>query len=73
MTPGIDAWTVALRGAVTIEIGPGCTACGACVATCGPKALSVAPKRPDVDQAACTACGACIEVCPANAVTEVRS
>ncbi len=53
---------------MTVEIGRGCTACGACLLTCGPRALSAGPRRPLVDDSRCTDCLACVEVCPADAV-----
>ena len=51
-----------------LTIDARCTACGLCLSTCPERALTRAPKRPAVDQAACTACYACIEVCPVDAI-----
>lgn len=49
-----------------------CTACGACLATCGEGALVRAPRRPLAIASRCTACLACIEICPVDAITVVR-
>jgi ferredoxin len=53
---------------VTVRVGPGCTACGACLITCPTRALSPAPRRPAVDAGRCTDCLACVEVCPTDAI-----
>lgn len=53
---------------VTVAIGSRCTACGVCITTCPEKALSQAPRHPDVAAARCTDCLACVEVCPADAI-----
>jgi len=52
----------------TLTIDARCTACGLCLATCPERALTRAPKRPQVDQPRCTACLLCIEVCPVDAI-----
>jgi ferredoxin len=54
---------------VTVHIGPRCTACGACLATCPTNALRIAPRRPLVVDLRCTDCLACVEVCPADAIS----
>jgi precorrin-8X/cobalt-precorrin-8 methylmutase len=53
---------------VTVLVADRCTACGACLLTCPEAALSAAPLRPAVDDAACTDCLACLEVCPVDAI-----
>ena len=50
-----------------------CTACGACLVTCPPRALVAAPRRPDVLPGRCTGCLACIEVCPRDAISEAAT
>lgn len=55
---------------MTVVIAPSCTACGLCLATCPPRALRPAPKRPDVLDGRCTDCWLCIEVCPVDAISE---
>lgn len=55
---------------MSVSIGPSCTACGACLATCPEGALVPAPRRPDVVHTLCTGCLACIEICPAGAIRE---
>ena len=55
---------------------PGCTGCGACVAPCGPRAVTLAAARPDgfgekravVDAERCTGCGDCVPACPHDAM-----
>lgn len=54
----------------TVGVGPECTACGACIATCPVRALLPAPGRPMVMDDRCTACGECIEICPRGAIVE---
>jgi electron transport complex protein RnfB len=56
---------------VTVTIAPACTACGACLATCPPRALRPAPRRPTVIDDRCTDCWACIEICPVDAITAI--
>jgi ferredoxin len=49
-----------------------CTGCGACVAPCGPRAITLGTERPGgfgakravVDPARCTGCGDCLPACP---------
>jgi ferredoxin len=53
---------------LTVSITTGCTACGACLATCPTGALLIAPLRPQVDDRGCIDCWACIEICPADAI-----
>ena len=53
---------------VTVAVGPACTGCGLCIATCPERVLRPGPKRPVADQEGCTACLACVEVCPVDAV-----
>jgi Pyruvate/2-oxoacid:ferredoxin oxidoreductase delta subunit len=53
----------------TVTIGPGCTACGACLITCPTGALGPAPGRPALVAERCTGCLACLEVCPADAIS----
>lgn len=69
MTPGVTGSTLA-RGSRwgTVTVGDGCTACGACLATCGPRALLPAPRRPVVAAERCTGCLDCVEICPAGAI-----
>ena len=57
------------RRQLLVEIGPSCTACGACLITCPAKALRPAPRRPQLDTGACTGCLECVEVCPASAIS----
>jgi ferredoxin len=54
---------------MTLVIDDRCTACGACIVTCPERALTPAPKRPDVNDVRCTLCLACIEVCPRDAIS----
>jgi ferredoxin len=54
---------------MTLVIDDRCTACGACIVTCPERALTPAPKRPDVNDVRCTLCLACIEVCPTDAIS----
>jgi ferredoxin len=58
---------------MTVEIAAGCTACGACLATCPPGALIPAARRPAVIDLRCTDCLACVEICPADAISLVRN
>ena len=54
-----------------LVIDGGCTACGACLATCPTTALLPARRRPLVVEHLCTGCLACVEVCPTDAIAEV--
>jgi anaerobic sulfite reductase subunit C len=54
---------------VSVVVGRGCTACGACLHTCPERALLPAAGRPAVDGGRCTECMACVEICPAGAIT----
>ncbi|HEY3810230.1 MAG TPA: 4Fe-4S binding protein [Acidimicrobiales bacterium] len=56
---------------MTVRIGAGCTACGACLTTCPTGALAPAPGRPAVDDERCTDCLACVEVCPVDVISMV--
>jgi ferredoxin-type protein NapF len=55
---------------------PACTGCGACVAPCVPRAITLASelpggfgaKRAAVDPARCTGCGDCVPPCPHGAI-----
>lgn len=55
---------------------PACTGCGACVAPCGPRAVTLVAERPGgfgdkravVDAARCTGCGLCLPACPHHAL-----
>jgi precorrin-8X/cobalt-precorrin-8 methylmutase len=53
---------------MTVTITADCTACGVCIATCPPRALAPARRRPGVDPDRCTDCLACLEVCPVDAI-----
>lgn len=53
---------------MTVTVAGGCTACGACIATCPERALRPAPRRPAVLDRLCTDCLACLEVCPVDAI-----
>ena len=53
---------------VTVAIAAGCTACGACLATCPTRALVAARLAPAVVDDRCTDCLACLEVCPVDAI-----
>lgn len=55
----------------SVAVTDGCTACGACLATCPTGALRPAPRRPVVVDERCISCLACIEVCPRDAVVQV--
>jgi len=44
-----------------------CTVCGACVAVCPQKAITLVDGRIETDRSRCRACGRCIEVCNADA------
>ncbi len=57
---------------MSVVIDSRCTACGMCLATCGPGALRRAPRRPLVIDDICTGCWACIEICPVDAIREVQ-
>lgn len=46
-----------------------CDLCGACVAVCGPLALTIRDTTLAYDPASCTACGDCILTCPVNALS----
>lgn len=59
--------------APVVMIDAGCTACGACLATCPERVLVPAPKRPAVVAGRCTGCLACVEVCPRDAIEVVGS
>jgi ferredoxin len=51
---------------------PACTGCGACVARCPTRAITLETERPGgfgakraaVDPARCTGCGDCVPACP---------
>lgn len=45
----------------------GCLGCGACVARCAQRALTLTPQGVAGDDALCILCGHCAEVCPAQA------
>lgn len=45
-----------------------CLGCGACIAACGEKALTMGEDGVSIDKSLCTACGNCAEVCPSNAM-----
>ena len=55
---------------------PACTGCGACVAPCAPRAVTLETERPGglgakraaVDAARCTGCGDCVAPCPHGAI-----
>lgn len=55
---------------------PSCTGCGACVAACPLRALSLVSEQADgfgrkaaaIDAARCTGCGACLPACPRQAL-----
>ncbi|MGQ0744377.1 MAG: DUF362 domain-containing protein [Acidimicrobiales bacterium] len=66
----VAAWASGRGPAFVLPIGIGdaCTACGACLATCGPRALTPAPVRPSFWPQRCTGCLECVEVCPRDAV-----
>jgi len=58
---------------------PACTGCGACVAPCAPRAITLETEQPGgfgakravVAAARCTGCGDCVPVCPHDALTRV--
>lgn len=62
----------AARFGEVVTVLAGCTACGACLPTCPPRALRVAPSGASapltVLEDLCTGCGECVEVCPAEAI-----
>lgn len=64
---------LAIQAVESVVVDDRCTACGACVVTCGPGALLRAPRRPFVVASRCTGCLACIEVCPRDAITLVTA
>jgi len=53
-----------------------CTGCGACLAPCEPRAVTLATAQPDgfgakraaVDAVRCTGCGDCVAPCPHGAI-----
>jgi electron transport complex protein RnfB len=55
---------------------PTCTGCGACVAPCGPRAITLESEQPGgfgaklavVDLERCTGCGDCVPACPHEAL-----
>jgi ferredoxin len=55
---------------------PTCTGCGACVAPCAPRAITLEAERPGgfgdkvavVDARRCTGCGDCVPACPHGAI-----
>ncbi len=58
-------------------VTPACTGCGACVAPCGPRAVTLESEQPGgfgakravVDAARCTGCGDCVPpCCPHDAI-----
>ncbi|MCC6615201.1 MAG: 4Fe-4S binding protein [Anaerolineae bacterium] len=50
-----------------------CLACGACVAVCPPRALTLDHLHLHVIQPACTACDRCTDMCPVQALAFVPS
>jgi len=50
-----------------------CLACGACVAVCPPRALTLDHLHLHVIQPACTACDRCTAMCPVQALAFVPS
>lgn len=58
------------------RILPTCTGCGACVAPCAPRAITLETEQPGglgakraaVDPARCTGCGDCVPPCPHAAI-----
>jgi ferredoxin len=55
---------------------PSCTGCGACVAPCVPRAVTLESEQPGgfgakralVDPGRCTGCGDCVPACPHHAL-----
>jgi len=48
----------------SLDVGPGCTACGLCVRYCPHAALALADGVLRCDESLCTGCGLCVETCP---------
>jgi ferredoxin len=59
---------------------PACTGCGACLAPCRPRAVTLETEHPGgfgarravVDPARCTGCGDCVPACPHAALGLTR-
>lgn len=54
----------------TAVVGPACTACGVCLATCPRRAILRGVSVPWVLQSRCDGCLACVEVCPRGAISD---
>jgi len=52
----------------SLDVGPGCTACGLCVRYCPHAALALADGVLRCDESLCTGCGLCVETCPPAAL-----
>jgi UDP-glucose 4-epimerase len=79
--PGFRETVVRLPG-LNVEVGPACTGCGRCIATCPVQAISLhasdAQTAPDVpsgdgtsaviDPERCKGCGRCLAICPTSAI-----
>ena len=52
----------------SLDVGPGCTACGLCVRYCPHAALALADGALRCDESLCTGCGLCVETCPPAAL-----
>ncbi len=50
-----------------------CVLCGACVAACPKKVMSIQKERVVIDQRGCISCFCCLEVCPAKAINVKKS
>jgi pyruvate formate lyase activating enzyme len=48
-----------------------CIRCGACVAACPEKALSLGPEGIRINREACNFCGRCTEICPPQAIRRI--
>jgi ferredoxin len=69
LAPQIGDKMTAMPG-LSVQVGPGCTGCGACASVCFVDAVAVVDGRAVIGEA-CRGCGRCAEACPLGAIEVV--